>query len=130
MKNENENNNNNKWNYKTTVITALFTLILGLATAWLTYNQNTKDKMTDFKIEQLRIENDEKIATNNRHIAIIHGEMWELLHKLDANHATKLAPAATTQGTLRNLTAISSSAVAQTITRKRTCEPCSTATSR
>jgi len=79
-------------NNKTTIITAFFVLITTISTAWLTYNQSTKDKMTDFKIEQLRIENDERIATNNRHIAIIHGEMWELLHKLDADRCFIIQP--------------------------------------
>ena len=60
--------------------------------AWLQYNQNTKEKMTDFKIEKLKAENIERAALNNRHIATIHGAMWELLHKLDTDRCFIIQP--------------------------------------
>ena len=60
--------------------------------AWLQYNQNTKEKMTDFKIEKLKAENTERAALNNRHIATIHGAMWELLHKLETDRCFIIQP--------------------------------------
>lgn len=45
--------------YTSEIIIGLFTLINGLWTAYLAYNQKTKDKMTDYKIEKLK-EDDKK----------------------------------------------------------------------
>ena len=75
-----------------TIITASLTFIIGIATAWFGYNQRTKDKMTDLKIEKLKQEHDSRIATNNRHIAVILGEMWELIHKLNADRCFIIQP--------------------------------------
>jgi len=58
------------------------------------------------------------------------GQSHTLLHKLHANHATKLAPAAATQVALRNLTASNNNAQAHATTKNKTYNPCSTATSR
>ena len=91
MENNKESNKESN-NWKVTVITAFFTLVLGLATAWFAYNQNTKDKMTDLKIEQLKQDKDNELATNNRHIAIIYGELWSLMLKLDADRCFIIQP--------------------------------------
>ena len=66
-----------------TVILGFFTLISTTLGLFLTFNQHSKDALTDFKIEQMRLFNEEKINTNNRHVAIIYSEMYDLLHKLD-----------------------------------------------
>jgi len=75
-----------------TIIVGVFGVIGTSWAAWLTYNQRTKDKMTDFKIQQLRRDTKEQSATNNRHIAIVHGVMWELLLKLDADRCFIIQP--------------------------------------
>ena len=75
-----------------TIITAFLTFIIGIATAYFGYNQRTKDKMTDLKIEKLKQDHDSRIATNNRHIAVILGEMWELIHKLNADRCFIIQP--------------------------------------
>jgi hypothetical protein len=75
-----------------TIIIAAIAAISTIVTAWFVYNQKTKDKKTDLKIEKMKAENIEKMALNNRHIAIIHGEMWELLHKLDADRCFIIQP--------------------------------------
>ena len=76
----------------TKVITALFSLIIAVAVPWFAYNQHTKDKMTDYKIEQMRLFNEEKISTNNRQIAIIYGEMYDLMHQLDVDRVFIIQP--------------------------------------
>ena len=48
--------------------------------------------MTDFKIQQLRRDAKDQSATSNRHIAIVHGVLWELLHKLDADRCFIIQP--------------------------------------
>jgi hypothetical protein len=75
-----------------TIIVGFFGVLGTAWAAWLTYNQQTKDKLTDLKIEQLKSDNIEKAAANNRHIATIHGQMWELLHKLDADRCFIIQP--------------------------------------
>ena len=48
--------------------------------------------MTELKIEQVKKENEDKFAKNNRHIAIIYGELFGLLLKLDADRCFILQP--------------------------------------
>jgi len=74
------------------IIAGFFALLNGCFIAYLGYNQSSKDKLTDFKIEQMRLENESKSAENNRHIAIIYGEMYNLLHRMDADRCFILQP--------------------------------------
>jgi hypothetical protein len=74
------------------IVTGFFALLSTVVTLWFRSNQKTKDKMTDLKIENIKKENDNKIALNNRHIALIHGEMWELLIRLDADRCFIIQP--------------------------------------
>lgn len=78
--------------YTSEIIIALFTLINGLWTAYLAYNQKTKDKLTDYKIEKLK-ENDKKQQVANAgNIATIFGELWELLYFLKADRVYIIQP--------------------------------------
>lgn len=74
--------------YIPSIITAIGTLILG----WFTYNQYTKNKMTDLKIEQLRSDNEEKKKRRADNSAIVHGELWEALHQLKADRVYIVQP--------------------------------------
>jgi len=76
----------------TTIIVAIIAAIPTIVCGWFIYNQSYKDKMTDIKIEQIKVENDTKFAINNRNIAYIHGTMWELLHKLEADRCFIIQP--------------------------------------
>ena len=74
------------------ILTGLFTLISGVIVAWFAYNQRTKDKMTDLKIEKIQQDNAEKAARDNRNSAIVYGELWKLLHRLDVDRCFVLQP--------------------------------------
>ena len=74
------------------ILTGLFTLISTVLAGWFAYNQKTKDRMTDLKIDQIKKESENKSAINNRHIAIIYGEMWDLVNKLEADRCFIIQP--------------------------------------
>lgn len=66
---------------------------LGTAIAlWFTYNQYTKNKMTDYKIEKWKSEEKQQNAINAGNIATIYGELWELLYFLKADRVYLLQP--------------------------------------
>jgi len=82
-----ENSNKKSWlnQHLATTIVGFFTLITGLYTIYTNSNQSTKEKLTDYKIEQMRLFNEEKINTNNRQTAVVYGELYDLLHRLDVD---------------------------------------------
>ena len=73
-------------------IPAIITAIGVIITAWFAYNQKTKDKMTDLKIEQIRAETAEKKKRRADNSAIVHGELWEALHELHADRVYIVQP--------------------------------------
>ena len=75
-----------------TVIVALFTTIASIVGGWFMYNQSTKDKETIYRIEELKRAQEEKITINNRQIAIIYSEMYDLMHKLDVDRVFIIQP--------------------------------------
>ena len=76
----------------TTIVTALFSLISVISVAWFGYNQTTKDKKTDLKIEQIKADDKKKRAMHNRDTAVIYGEIWNVLHELKADRCFILQP--------------------------------------
>lgn len=74
------------------IITGAFSVISAIVIAYFAYNQHTKNKMTDLKIEQVKKDSEENTAKNNRHTAIIYGELWKLLHQLDVDRCFILQP--------------------------------------
>lgn len=70
------------------IITAIGTIVL----AWFTYNQYTKNKLTDLKVESLKREKNEKHKQTNTDMASIYGELWGLLHTLKASRVIILQP--------------------------------------
>lgn len=78
--------------YTSEIIIGLFTLINGLWTAYLAYNQKTKDKMTDYKIEKLKETDKKQQVVNAGNIATIFGELWELLYFLKADRVYIIQP--------------------------------------
>jgi len=74
--------------YIPAIISAIGTILV----AWFAYNQKTKDKMTDLKIEQIRTNNEMKQRRRADNSAIVHGELWEALHELHADRVYIVQP--------------------------------------
>jgi len=70
------------------IISALGVIIA----AWFSYNQYTKNKQTDQKIEQWKKEESAKNAKKSEDIAKIYGELWQLLHNLGADRVYIIQP--------------------------------------
>ena len=89
-----EDNNKKAWlnTHFASIVVGLFTTIGTVLGAWFVYNQYSKDKLTDYKIEQMRLFNEEKISTNNRQIAVVYGELYDLMHRLDVDRVFIIQP--------------------------------------
>lgn len=74
--------------YLAPIIAAISTIITG----WFAYNQRTKDKMTDLKIEKFKTEQQQKRKRNNRSSAIVFGQIWYILNKLGASRVYIVQP--------------------------------------
>ena len=72
----------------TGIITVISTIILG----WFSYNQYTKNKLTDLKIERMQQEQEIKRKRRADNSATIYGELWEVLHVLRADRVYIVQP--------------------------------------
>lgn len=75
-------------NWLPTLVSAIGTI----AAAWFAYNQYSKNKFTDVKIEQWKKDEEKKNAERSSHIARIYGELWEVLHSVKADRVYILQP--------------------------------------
>lgn len=66
--------------------------ICALITAWFAYNQYTKHKMTDLKIEKWKKEEELKSKKRNGNVSKIYGVLWYLLHDLQADRVYIIQP--------------------------------------
>ena len=74
--------------YTPAIISAIGTIIA----AWFAYNQYTKNKLTDLKIEQFKQNEDRKSKMRSDNCAIVYGELWSVLHELDADRVYIVQP--------------------------------------
>lgn len=74
--------------YLPSIISAIGTIFA----AWFAYNQYTKNKMTDLKIEKWKAEEEMKSARRSDNIAKIYGVLWQLLHELQADRVYIVQP--------------------------------------
>lgn len=74
--------------YVPAVISALGTIIA----AWFAYNQYSKNKLTDLKIESWKLEEERKSQKRGDNIAKIYGVLWQLLHYLKADRVYIVQP--------------------------------------
>lgn len=74
--------------YLPAIISALGTIIA----AYFAYNQYTKNKLTDLKVAQLEAEQAERQRRRSDNSAIVHGELWEILHELKADRVYIVQP--------------------------------------
>jgi hypothetical protein len=63
------------------IITAIGTIILG----YFTYNQYTKNKKTDAKLDMMKKNADEKMEIRNERTATIYGILWRVLRETGAD---------------------------------------------
>lgn len=74
--------------YIAAIISAIGTIIA----AYFAYNQYTKNKLTDLKVQQWEAEQTEKQKRRSDNSAIVHGELWEVLHELKADRVYIVQP--------------------------------------
>ena len=70
------------------VISAIGTII----SAFFAYNQYTKNKMTDIKIEKWKKEEEEKSIRRSDNVAKIYGVLWQLLHDMQSDRVYIIQP--------------------------------------
>lgn len=70
------------------IITALGTIVLG----WFTYNQYTKNRMTDEKIEKMKQENKEHNERRADNSTLVFGELWNVIYETGASRVYIVQP--------------------------------------
>ncbi|EJX06978.1 hypothetical protein EVA_04911 [gut metagenome] len=78
--------------YLSAIISAIGVVITGVLGLWIKYNQRTKDKMTDLKIEKWRNEEKQRIIRRSDNSSIVYGELWNILHELEADRVYIVQP--------------------------------------
>ncbi len=73
-------------------IPAIISAIAVILSAWFSYNQYAKNKLTDLKIERWKAEEETKSAKRSDNIAKIYGVLWQLLHELNADRVYIVQP--------------------------------------
>lgn len=74
--------------YIPAIISAIGTII----SAWFAYNQYAKNKMTDLKIEQFKRDEEKKSIRRADNSSIVYGELWNVLHALNADRVYIVQP--------------------------------------
>ena len=74
------------------IISAIGVIITGVLGLWFKYNQKTKDKLTDLKIEQFKQEQEIKSKRRNDSSAIVFGELWSILYQMKADRVYIVQP--------------------------------------
>jgi hypothetical protein len=70
------------------IISALGTIVA----AFFAYNQYTKNKLTDMKIEQFKKEETAKSLRRADNSSLVFGELWNILHELEADRVYIVQP--------------------------------------
>ena len=74
--------------YLPAIISAIGTIVA----AWFAYNQYTKNKLTDLKIEQYKQQEERKNKRRADNSSLVYGELWNVLHELDADRVYIVQP--------------------------------------
>lgn len=80
------------WAEIITSLGALVGAIGGVYAIWTKYNQDTKNKKTDYELEKLR--NEDKVRNRRRsdNAMAIYGVLWDILYRLNADRAYIVQP--------------------------------------
>lgn len=73
-------------------IPSIISAIGAIVAAFFTYNQYTKNKFTDLKVERWKKDEADRSLKKVGNMAIIYGELYELLHDLKADRVYVLQP--------------------------------------
>ena len=73
-------------------VAAIIVAIGGIISTLCAFFQFSRNKMTEYKIEQLRQEAENKKKRRADNSAIVHGELWETLHELQADRVYIVQP--------------------------------------
>ena len=71
---------------------AIISAIGAIIAAWFAYNQYTKNKLTDLKIEKFRKDEEIKSIRRADNSSIVYGELWNILYELDADRVYIVQP--------------------------------------
>lgn len=71
---------------------AIISAIGTIVAAFFAYNQYTKNKLTDLKIEQYKREQERTAIRRSDHSGIVFGELWNILHTLGADRVYIVQP--------------------------------------
>lgn len=77
------------------VITAVGGLIGafgGIYALWTKYNQDSKNKKTEYEIEKLREEDKKKNKKRSDNSMLVFGELWDVLHQINASRVYIVQP--------------------------------------
>lgn len=74
--------------YIPSIISAIGTILA----AWFAYNQYTKNKMTDMKIEKFKQDEETRSYRRADNSSIVFGELWTILHELNADRVYIVQP--------------------------------------
>lgn len=73
-------------------IPAIISAIGVIIAAWFSYNQYAKNKLTDMKVEQMKRDHEINRKRRSDNSALVHGELWEILHELRADRVYIVQP--------------------------------------
>lgn len=73
-------------------IPAIISAIGVIIAAWFSYNQYAKNKLTDMKVEQMKRDHEISRKRRSDNSALVHGELWEVLHELKADRVYIVQP--------------------------------------
>lgn len=74
--------------YVPSIISAIGTILA----AWFAYNQYSKNKLTDLKIEKFKKDEEERSHRRADNSSIVFGELWTVLHELNADRVYIIQP--------------------------------------
>lgn len=73
-------------------IAAIISAVGAILASFFAYNQYTKNKMTDLKIEKFKKDEEMKSKRRADNSSIVYGELWRVLHDLNADRVYIVQP--------------------------------------
>lgn len=75
-----------------TLFSEILSFLSAVIVAWFAYNQHTKNKKIDLKIDQYKAQLKERATKDAESSAIIYGELWRGLHELKCDRVYIIQP--------------------------------------